>query len=390
MIPAAVPGDVVQIETRRDQHDYALGSVLQVRRPAPERRDAPCPYASACGGCDWQHIRYDAQTRFKAEVVASEFRQSLGILLDPSGLVEPAPAEFRYRSRIRLKVRTDGRVGFHHPRSNSFVAVEDCLIAAPPISVAARLGRTLGRNCKELEVVSSQHSEVLIAHQAKPPQPVDRKIAREIVNDGIAGVILRAGGMRELFGQVRIAYEAEPGCTIEADADLFSQVNRAQNLKLVAAVMRSAGISNGMRVLDVFCGTGNFSLPAARRGADIIGLDRDGLAIEAARTNARRMGLESSQFIAMAAVDGARFLARTGYHPEVIILDPPRGGAAAMIEPIRGLRARRLIYVSCNLSTLVRDLRQLMLNGYKMHNVSAFDFFPNTHHIEIVATMLLT
>jgi len=140
MIPGAVPGDVVEIETRAQKRDYALGRIARVVQAAPERREPPCPYAATCGGCDWQHIRYDAQVRFKAELLAAEFRHSLGIELDPHGLVEPAPAEFRYRSRVRLRTGPGGKIGFHHSGSNSFVAVEACLVAAPPIAVLDRAG----------------------------------------------------------------------------------------------------------------------------------------------------------------------------------------------------------------------------------------------------------
>jgi len=390
MIPSALPGDVLEIETRWHQRAYGLGRVVRVVQPAPDRREPPCPYAARCGGCDWQHIRYDAQTRLKAEVLAAEFHHTLGVELDPDGLVEPAPAEFHYRSRVRLKTGPGGKIGFHQPGSNSLVAVEACLVAMPPIAAAARLAHTLGRNCLEIEVVAGQHGAVLIANLMKAPGAFERKIARQMVENGTAGLILRSGAIRELFGSVRIECEAEPGCVIEADADLFSQVNRTQNLKLVAAVMQLAEISPTIRVLDLFCGTGNFSLPAARRTASVIGLDRDRAAIEAARTNAQQMGLNGTQFIAMRATEGLRFLLQTGYCPDVLILDPPRAGAAYLIEAMARLKPRRLIYVSCNPPTLVRDLRRLILQGYKVDCVRAFDFFPNTHHIEIVTSLLLT
>jgi 23S rRNA (uracil1939-C5)-methyltransferase len=131
-------------------------------------------------------------------------------------------------------------------------------------------------------------------------------------------------------------------------------------------------------------------LPAARRGADLIGLDRDRFAIAAARANAKRMGLERTQFIAMSADEGVRFLLQTGYRPHVLILDPPRAGAANVIDAMVGLKAPSVIYVSCNLSTLVRDLRRLFLRGYQVRSVRGLDFFPNTHHIEIVVSLLLT
>jgi 23S rRNA (uracil1939-C5)-methyltransferase len=391
MIPGAVPGDVLEVETRSDKHDYTLASIVRVVQAAAERRQPPCPYVFKCGGCDWQHIQYGAQARLKAEVIATEFRRTLGIELDPEGLVEPASAEFGYRSRVRLKTGRRGEIGFHHPGTNSFVPVDTCLVSAAPISAASRLAGFFGRNCPEIEVVAGQHGEVLIARISKPPGAFGSKIARQLINDGIiAGLIIRSGATRELFGEVRIACEIEPDCVIEADADAFSQINRAQNRKLIATVMQMAEVSQDVGVLDLFCGIGNFSLPAARRGARVIGLDHDPLAIGAARFNAERLGLPGTQFIEMRAADGVRFLLRSGYGPEVLMLDPPRAGAAHLIDAMVQLRARRLIYVSCDLSTLLRDLRQLILNGYKMQMVRGFDFFPNTHHIEMVTSLLLT
>ena len=390
MIPAAAPGDVLEIEIRPQKRDYAVGRIVRVVKPAQERREPPCPYAAACGGCDWQHIRYDAQARLKAEVLAAEFRHTLGIALDPDGLLESAPAEFGYRSRVRLKTGPSGAIGFHHPRSNSFVGIEACLVAGTPIAAAARLARALGRTCSEIEVVGGPHGEVLIANLMKAPGAFERQIARQMVENGAAGLILRGGAIRELFGDVRIACEAESGCVIEADADLFSQVNRAQNLKLVATVMELAEISPDARVLELFCGTGNFSLPAARRAVGVVGVDSDELAIEAARTNATRMGLRGTQFIAMRALEGIRFLLQAGYRPDILLLDPPRAGAANLSEPMAKLKAPRVVYVSCNPSTLLRDLRQLILQRYQISRVRALDFFPNTHHLEIVTSLLLT
>jgi 23S rRNA (uracil1939-C5)-methyltransferase len=215
--------------------------------------------------------------------------------------------------------------------------------------------------------------------------------ARHIVetDEGISGAVLR-GRTREVVGDARITLEVDPGCLIEADADLFSQVNRAQNLKLVAAAMEMAEVADGTRTLDLFCGAGNFSLPAARRGAKVTGVDADVLAIEAARRNAARMGLRETQFSAMNAEETVHFLARARYRPEVVILDPPRTGARGLMLPLVRLRPPRIIYISCDPSTLVRDLRELMTGGYRIDRVRAFDFFPNTHHLEVAVRALLT
>jgi 23S rRNA (uracil1939-C5)-methyltransferase len=389
LIPAAMPGDVVEIETQSQMRDYAMARVVRIIEPAPHRREPPCPYAATCGGCDWQQIQYEAQARLKGQVLAAAFRP-LNIELDPDGLVAAAPTEFGYRSRVRLKTGPGGRIGFYHLRSNSLVEIEACLVAGPSIAGAAGAAQALGRNCTEVEVIAGQQGEVLVAHLTKAPGAIERKIARQLVDAGIAGLILRCGAIRELFGDVRIGCEVEAGCVIEADADLFSQVNQVQNRELVTTVMQLAEVSPTSRVLDLFCGSGNFSLPAARRGADIIGLDRDPLAIETARLNAGRMQLERTQFIAMRAIEGLRFLLQTGYCPDTLIIDPPRAGAADIIELIKRLKARKLIYVSCNPSTLVRDLRQMLSKGYEITYVHGLDFFPNTHHFEIVTGLLLT
>jgi 23S rRNA (uracil1939-C5)-methyltransferase len=143
-------------------------------------------------------------------------------------------------------------------------------------------------------------------------------------------------------------------------------------------------------VLDLYCGAGNFSLPASRRGARVTGVDADAGAIAAASRNATRLNFRDAQFVAMKASATADFLHRARYRPEVIILDPPRTGAPDLMEPIIKLRAASVIYVSCDVTTLARDFRVLTAAGYKVNRVRGFDFFPNTHHVEIAVHALLT
>src|SRR5438105_10695600 len=137
ILPGAVPGDILEIEIIADKRDYATGRIVRLLQSSPTRRQPPCRYAARCGGCDWQQIQYHAQVQLKAELIAAEFHHTLGIELDPRTLVEPAPAEFGYRSRIRLKTGRGGEVGFHQPSSRSLVPVEECLVASPAVSAAA-------------------------------------------------------------------------------------------------------------------------------------------------------------------------------------------------------------------------------------------------------------
>jgi 23S rRNA (uracil1939-C5)-methyltransferase len=392
MVPGAVVGDRLDVEIVSERRDYSVAKIREVVSASAERRMTPCPYLPRCGGCDWQHIEYGAQVRFKGEVVARELGHALGIEIDPAGLVEQAPAEFGYRSRIRLRVGAKGALGFYEAASNTIVEIDSCMVAEAGMRMPSHLARSLGKRVEEIEVVRDGAREVQVAHLKRPPTEEDHRRARNVLEaDGeIAGIVLRAGASRATVGDATISIELEDGLSIEVDADLFSQVNRAQNRKLVASVMEMAAIHESSAVLDLYCGAGNFSMPAARRGARVTGVDDDAGAIAAAARNAERLKFSGAQFVAMKASATADFLHRARYRPDIIILDPPRTGALDLMPPIVKLRAASVIYVSCDVTTLARDLRVLTGAGYKIKRVRGFDFFPNTHHVEIAVHALLT
>lgn len=391
MVPHAAPGDRLEVALKSERRDYAIARIDRIIRPGSTRREPPCQFLPRCGGCDWQQIEYQAQVVLKAELIAAEFRHVLGVELDPNGLVEAAPGEFAYRSRTRFKT-SGASVGFHEAGSNSIVKIDRCMVAAAPDRIPVALARALGRRCTEIEVVSDREGEVQVANLAKAPGNGEVSRARQVMRDDLAirGIVLRGGNQREVIGDATILFELEPACAIEIDADLFSQVNRAQNVKLIAAVVAMAAVRAGVPLLDLFCGAGNFSLALARRGARVTGVDADALAIAGAQKNAARMGLKDAQFIAMKAAETARFFDRAHYRPEIVIVDPPRTGALELMSAVARLRPRAVIYVSCDTATLVRDLQCLTANGYEISRVRGFDFFPNTHHAEVAVHALLT
>ena len=395
MVAHSVVGDRLEVAPVSERRDYSVAKIREIIRASTDRRAAPCPYLPRCGGCDWQHIAYAAQVRFKGEVIARELgRHALDIagLIDAQNLVEPAPAEFGYRSRIRLKVGAHGVLGFHEFGTNEIVEIDSCMVADAGIRMPLHLARSLGKRVEEIEVIRDGAREVQVAYLKKPASEEDLRRARNVLESDpeIRGIVLRSGARRETLGETAITVELEQGLSIDVDADLFSQVNRAQNMRLVATVMEMASIEESAPVLDLYCGAGNFSIPASRRGARVTGVDADAGAVAAAVRNAARLKFRDAQFIAMKASETADFLHRARYRPEVVILDPPRTGAADLMEPIVKLRAPRIVYASCDVTTLARDLATLARAGYKLERVRGFDFFPNTHHVEIAASALLT
>src|ERR1700726_1028618 len=262
MVPHAAPGDRLEVALKSERRDYAIARIDRIIRPGSTRRQPPCRFLPRCGGCDWQQIEYPAQVALKAELIAAEFRHVLGVELDSRGLVEAAPAEFAYRSRTRFK--TNGAsVGFPEAGSNSIVEIDRCIVAAAPDRIPVALATALGRRCTEIEVVSDRDGEVQVANLAKAPGNAEVSRAYQVMrgDSAIRGIVLRGGNQREVVGDAKMWFELEPDCMIEIDADLFSQVNRAQNLKLVGAVVAMAAVRADMPVLDLFCGAGNFSLP---------------------------------------------------------------------------------------------------------------------------------
>lgn len=391
MVPHSVPGDLLEVTPGSRRRGYTIARLERVVRPAAARRIPPCPFLPRCGGCDWQQLSYPEQLRFKGEVIAREMRRALGVNLDPRKLVELAPREFGYRSRIRLKTGPGGKLGFHEAGTHRLVEIDHCMLAVAGMRLPHHLAKALGPRCEEIEVVKGDDREVLIAHMVKPPVSADVERAHRVMawDETIAAIVLRHRGAREVLGDPAITIEIEPGLELEADADVFSQVNHEQNRRLVAAVMKMAAAGPGVEILDLFCGAGNFSLPAARRGARVTGVDADALAIAAASRNAERIGLNDARFVAGNATQTTRFLLQARYSPKVVIIDPPRTGAADLMQLITRLVPERAIYVSCDVSTLARDLA-VLAERYQVEQVCAFDFFPNTHHAEIVADMVLT
>jgi 23S rRNA (uracil1939-C5)-methyltransferase len=391
MVPGGAPGDRLEVSIATRRRDFSVANIERIIAPGPDRRVPPCPFLPRCGGCDWQHLKYPAQLHAKAELIAAGLRRA-NIDVVAEDLIEPAPNEFGYRSRIRLKVGREGKLGFYQLGSNELVEIDRCIVAAPGLRLPNALASAMWRNLDEIEVVESGEREVINVMMRKPPSSVEIDHARALMEQdaAIQGIILRSGRARQVLGDPAITIDVESGVNLVVDADLFSQVNHAQNRKLVATVMEMAAIERGMRVLDIFCGAGNLSLPAARRGAIVKGIDVDGLAIASAINNAKRLGLAEADFMAGKAIEAINFLIRAKYRPQVVILDPPRTGAADLMEPIAKMHPRSIIYVSCDVSTLARDLRILIDSGYRAERIRAFDFFPNTHHAEIAAHLLLT
>ena len=393
LVPATAPGDVARVRIVADRRDHREAEVIEILHPSPERCMPPCPYVPQCGGCDWQHVSRHAQLEAKERIVRDALVRIGG--LDPAMLnVRPIVpcAEWAYRHRLSLRVDGEQRLGFYQHRAHQLVEVTACRIADAAVNLHLSTARDWLRGTsteiRRLEIASARDSRVAFVGNAEGPFRHDEAYHEKFLrgHPTVSGIVLFGKGWRRVFGEPVADLEVEDGLVLETQGG-FTQVNPAGNLRLVESVVELAAPTADDRVLDLYCGSGNFTLPLARRAATVLGVESDPASVAQARHNADRAGLVNCRFIQQDAAGAARGLATGGERYSLAILDPPRSGAASVVDHLPALVSERLIYVSCNPSTLARDLRWLTAHGFSVGPVQPIDLFAQTHHVETVVRL---
>jgi 23S rRNA (uracil1939-C5)-methyltransferase len=392
-VPYAAPGDRVRAEVIERRRGYLRAQVLAVEEAGAARVMPGCRWFPLCGGCQWQHVAPTVQRDAKAAIVAEQLARGAGLRDAAVAPTLASPGDWRYRARITLVVE-GRRAGYHRARSHTLVEVDECPLAVPAVAAHLAPARawtaSLRVALRRVTVAEAPGGVVLVGAAAAAPGPADLAASESLLAQvaTVRGIVLTGGGMRRTLGDPTVRVLLEPGLDLEVPADAFTQVNPEGNRRLVEVVLRLGAFAAGERALDLYCGAGNFTLPIARRHAVVDGIERDPIAVEAGRANARRAGLSAASFQAGRVTDALR--ARVPGTLDAVVLDPPRAGAADAVAAIARLRAPRVVYVSCEPSTLARDVRAFLACGYRLGRVQPIDLFPQTYHIETVAELLLT
>jgi 23S rRNA (uracil1939-C5)-methyltransferase len=392
-VPYAAPVDRVEAEVVTRHRGYLRARVRRVETPGPARVMPGCRFFPTCGGCQWQHVAPAAQREAKTAIVAEQLARGAGV---HDAAVAPAlasPEDWEYRSRVTLAVE-GRRAGYLQARSHALVEIDACPIADPAVSAHLDAARAwvaaLRVPLRRLTVTAAPGGVVLVGAATGAPGSSDLAATEALLAriGSVRGAVLVGGGSRRVLGDPTVRVPLERGLDLEVPGDAFTQVNPGANQKLVQAVLALGAFRAGNRVLDLYAGAGNFSVPVARRGAAVVGVERDPVAVLAAQANAARLGLGDARFQATRVDDALRTHAPGDV--DTVVLDPPRAGAAGVLEALAALRAPRILYVSCEPSTLARDVRALVARGYRLGRVQPVDLFPQTYHIETVAELLLT
>jgi 23S rRNA (uracil1939-C5)-methyltransferase len=398
-VAGALPTERVLIAPQRRRRRYQEADLVDIVEAAPDRVPAPCEYFGICGGCALQHLAYPAQVRFKQRVAAEAFGRLAAA--EPERWLEPITGpQWRYRRRARLGVKyVDAKervlVGFRERAAPLIADMRLCMVLAEPLGealgdlAAIVEGSTLARRIPQIEVALGDEFGVLVVRALDDPQPCDLDAFRSFGKRlGIDVYLQRGGpGTARSIGACEgtLAYALPDfDLTLEFAPTDFIQINANVNAQMVAAAIDQAELRATDRVLDLYCGLGNFSLPLARHARQVFGVEGEAGLVARAAGNAHRNGIDNARFATADLTNGDWSFLREQW--DVVLLDPPRTGAEAAVAAIDRMQPRRVVYVSCHPGTLARDTKTLVGTGsYRLTNARILDMFPHTHHVEVMA-----
>jgi len=405
-IPGAAPGDLVEAEVseQNSAERFLRGRLLRVLETGPSRVPPPCPIVDRCGGCPLQHVSSDGQAAAKADLVADALQRIGGF---ERGSIElgplvASPKAFQYRRRARLHRAQAGQWGFAGHATSQITAVAECLLFEPALQELADRVRAaaaeLGGLPEVLDLgldVSDQAAGSLDLRTEKSPTPALRKRATALLAAvrGLRGLTMGPSGAPELIGDPVIVDAPGPdrgGARFRTRADLFAQANRSATPLLVQAALEGVGEAAKGRVLELYCGSGTFTLPLLARAGSVVAAEGSAASLSLLRKSAVEVGLDQNAALQLIAGDATKIasgLAASGSEKfDAILLDPPRTGAAGVLRAISSFGAQRIVYVSCDAPTFARDAKALGQAGYRLEKIVPFDLFPQTAHLELVAT----
>jgi 23S rRNA (uracil1939-C5)-methyltransferase len=394
----ALPGERVEIVLRKRRRKLQEADLVRVLEASPARVQPECKYFGRCGGCALQHLEHWSQVELKQRVVAEALKRIGGV--EPREWLPPVVSEpWHYRRRARLGVKyVAGKnrvlVGFRERAGPYITDMLGCPVLVPPVDgLLGELAELIEKSSvrerlPQIEVAVADGVVALVFRVLAEPSAADTEEFRAFGARHDIDLYWQRGGPGTIVPMTRarpLTYELrEHGLTFEFLPTDFVQVNAAVNAELVSTAVRLAEVQPADRVLDLFCGLGNFSLPLAQRAATLLGVEGDAGLVARAVRNAARNGVHNARFVTADLMAPGWSFYREPW--DVVVLDPPRTGAEGPVAELDSSGVRRVVYVSCHPATLARDARALVeKHGFTLRAARVFDMFPHTHHVEALA-----
>ncbi len=402
-VDGALAGERAEISIYRKHAKYNSANAVAILKASAQRTDPRCKYFGRCGGCSMQHLEASAQVAAKQRVLEENLAR-IGKV--ESDIILPAlhGPSWRYRTRARLSARWvdkkgGGLVGFREKRSSFIADMSSCEVLTADVSTLIQpLRELIGRlsnadRIPQIEVAVGEHVTVLVFRLLEPWTEGDAVIVRSFAEQHRVQIWEQSKGpdtVRPFWPNIapELSYSLpEFDLVMPFKPTEFTQVNTAINRALVSRAMRLLSPQPGERIADLFCGLGNFTLPIARSGAEVIGIEGSAELVERARENALRNHLPNARF----AVDNLFEMTPEKFtalgHFDKLLIDPPRSGAIEVVKSLPEADGpQRIVYVSCDPATLARDAEVLChVKGYRLEAAGVANMFPHTAHVESIA-----
>tara|TARA_B110000003_G_scaffold55640_1_gene55659 strand:+ start:1439 stop:2746 length:1308 start_codon:yes stop_codon:yes gene_type:complete len=401
-VEGALPGEDVEFRVINEKRNFAEARLTKVLSASQYRTEPECRYFSKCGGCSLQHLQHSEQIEFKKQQILNSV-QRLGIKPENTlgSLVGP---HWKYRRRARLAVQRarDGQflVGFRNPGSNRIEPIASCLVLDKSLDALLMalpsILNALAADIKifEIELVAADNALAVAVEASR--SLFDGELTSVLkALDVVAEMTTQLWWKASKNGRFSRVDDGEDGLYFGVKDDIklsfepgqFIQVNDSINRSMIEQMLALVSVENTGVAIDLFCGSGNLSLPLAKQFNQVIGVEGLASLVVAANGNARSNAIDNTQFVVADLNDAASLkkVSKIASSIDLIVLDPPRNGAVAIMPWVAKSGTKQIIYISCHASTMVRDADFLIRAGYKLKNLGVMDMFPHTAHVESMA-----
>ena len=371
-VPNTIPNDLVEIEITKESKNYNEGKLINILIPSKKRIEPKCPYFSKCGGCVLQNMNYKDTLEYKKEKVINIFKKNK---LEINPIVIENANYYNYRNKISLKV-IDKKIGYYEPKSHSIVEIDSCLVASNSINKTIQSIKKMNIINGLVTIRCNKNDEILIIIKSKDKLNIDVDSIKE--NIKLVGIVIN----NKLFYGEDFLYENINGIFYKISYDSFFQVNPYIASKIFDIIKEN--INSNETVLDIYSGVGTLSLTASTVAKKVIGIEIVKNAVLNAIHNAKINKINNVDFLLN---DATKAITKLNLSFDKVIVDPPRAGLSKIvIDTIKNIKPKEIIYVSCDPQTLVRDIK-LLSDLYKINKFYIADMFSFSYHVESVCIL---
>ena len=371
-VPNTIPNDLVEIKITKEFKNYNEGKLINILIPSKKRIEPKCPYFSKCGGCVLQNMNYKDTLKYKKEKVINIFKKNK---LEINPIVIENANYYNYRNKISLKV-IDKKIGYYEPKSHSIVEIDSCLVASNSINKTIQLIKKMNIINGLVTIRCNKNDEILIIIKSKDKLNIDVDSIKE--NIKLVGIVIN----NKLFYGEDFLYENINGIFYKISYDSFFQVNPYIASKIFDIIKEN--INSNETVLDIYSGVGTLSLTASTVAKKVIGIEIVENAVLNAIHNAKINKINNVDFLLN---DATKAITKLTLSFDKVIVDPPRAGLTkTVIDTIKKIKPKEIIYVSCDPQTLVRDIK-LLSDLYIINKFYIEDMFSFSYHVESVCIL---